>query len=116
MNWRPENWQNPYKEPTQSHYWDEESAYEAGADAMLEAIHAEIEKVENPEIRMERISADIRAYVRRLHEYYQLGYLFRREYADLITASGAIQAETDIAIHRVAFGMMRHKILALFEE
>ena len=32
---RPDGWENPYTEPTNAHYWDEASAYEAGADAML---------------------------------------------------------------------------------
>ncbi len=35
--WRPKDWENPYKD-----YWH--SAYEAGADAMLEAL----EKIREP--------------------------------------------------------------------
>lgn len=53
MNWRPEGWKNPYLvEPHSSVARTSDAPiYEAGADAMLEAIREEIEKVENPYLR-----------------------------------------------------------------
>jgi len=50
--WRPEGWDNPYKQETPEHWSDnyaviqskEWHIFEAGADAMLEALFSECEK------------------------------------------------------------------------
>lgn len=45
--WRPEGWENPYTVNPQLKDYPK-NAFEQGADAMLEAVCKEIEKVENP--------------------------------------------------------------------
>ena len=46
MNWRPENWENPFIERHLEATCAE--TFEAGAGAMLQAVYEEIGKVENP--------------------------------------------------------------------
>ena len=50
MSWRPEGWKQPdtYCQLASVEYIRKLSKYEAGADAMLEAVCKEIEKVGNP--------------------------------------------------------------------
>jgi len=49
MNWRPENWENPYPHLANlAPAYMARYAYEAGANAMLAAVREEVGKVENP--------------------------------------------------------------------
>jgi len=69
MNWRPENWENPYPHLANlAPAYMARYAYEAGANAMLAAVREEIEKTPNPDRQTKYPNA-----------YYQTGFEDFRE-------------------------------------
>ena len=89
---------------------------ESEADQILTLLREEIEKVEEPEIPMEKASTAVRQYIRQLYDYYQVGNLPMQPYEELVRVSGIIQADMEIAIYRGAFYAFRQKVLALLEK
>ena len=86
------------------------------AGEILTLLREEIEKVEEPEIPMEKASTAVRQYIRQLYDYYQVGNLPMQPYEELVRVSGIIQADMEIAIYRGAFYAFRQKVLALLEK
>jgi len=55
MSWRPEGWENPFTEDKHNDFESVDDSYEAGADAMLEALKGDGLNVD--------ISAGVRVYI-----------------------------------------------------
>ena len=87
------------------------------AGKILSFISEEIEKVENPLTEYNKeIGTQVRSYIRRCYEYYQVGNLPTSIYEDIVKTSGVIQLDTERMLYDNAFEGCRQKILSLLKE